>query len=83
MAKRKPKEIHVDKIIIHANEVIIADEGKTKGRWDPWLGRVQQEDDIDVDVEVNTVAGDDATVEVDVDVDSDDDTPPRRPFSWI
>ncbi|MFC4320616.1 hypothetical protein [Litchfieldia salsa] len=81
MAKRKPKEIHVDKIIIHAGEVIIVDDSKKDGRWDPWLGRVQQ-DDVDVDVEVNAVAGDDVEVDVDVDVDSDD-TPPRRPFSWI
>jgi hypothetical protein len=83
MGKRKPKEIHVDKLIINAGEVIIVDEGRKSGQWDPWLGRVQQEqEDVDVDIEVNSVAGDDVNVDIDVDVDTDD-TPPRRPFSWI
>ena len=76
MSKRKPKEIHVDKLIVKANEVIIIDE-KKRGHSEPWLGKTQEE--IKVDVDVDAVAGDD----VEVDVDSDSDDKGRRPFSWI
>ncbi|MCA1031115.1 hypothetical protein LCL95_08780 [Bacillus timonensis] len=80
MSRRKPKVIHVDKLIVKAKEVVILDEGR-KRRFDPWLGR-RIDDDIDVDVDVDVKTdGDDIEVDVDVDIDREDDK--RRPFSWI
>ncbi|WP_275646636.1 hypothetical protein [Cytobacillus sp. S13-E01] len=78
MSKRKQKEIHVDKLIVKTNEVIIID-AKKRGHSEPWLPRTQEE--LKVDVDVDAVAGDD--VGVDVDVDSKSDAKGRRPFSWI
>ncbi|MBD8067497.1 hypothetical protein [Bacillus sp. PS06] len=84
MGKRKPQEIHVDKLIIHANEVQIIDEGRNKGRWDPWLGRVQAQD-MEVETDTNVIMDEYEKVEVDVEAEADVDVEKetRRPFSWF
>jgi hypothetical protein len=82
----KRKEIHVDQLIVKANEVIIIDESR-RHRRNPWweMGRGEQ---INVDDLLNDVDGkDNVKKEVDDEVKSeinDRDNEENRPrFRWF
>ncbi|MFD1735352.1 hypothetical protein ACFSCX_02125 [Bacillus salitolerans] len=79
MSKRK--EIHVDKLIIKADEVIIIDENKRRYHRDPWIGRVR-EVDVDDDkrnMDVESVAEE----KVDVESLSEAGNEERPRFRWF
>jgi hypothetical protein len=72
--KGKEKVIHVNKLIVKANEVIVIDERK---RRDPWFRRPLNESEADVIAEAQEVQMEESTDH------EENEEGQRRPFSWI
>jgi len=70
--KQKPRVIHVDKLIIHADSVEIIQK---RERRDPWLFRINDRQDVDEEAERDTIQNEED--------DGSDNNKERRPFSWI
>jgi hypothetical protein len=72
--KGKEKVIHVNKLIVKADEVIVIDERK---RRDPWFRRPFNESEAEVVTEAQ-----EGQLEESAD-HGDNEEGQRRPFSWI
>ncbi|MBB6285193.1 hypothetical protein [Geobacillus subterraneus] len=72
--RKKAKVIHVDKLIIHADDVVIVPRGRIR---DPWLFPHRVDDEIEAIEEVR----DDEEGRGERGHDRDEGE--RRPFSWI
>jgi len=71
--RKKAKVIHVDKLIIHADDVVIAPRGRIR---DPWLFPHRMDDEVEA---VEDVRDEEEHHEGGHDRDEGE----RRPFSWI
>ncbi|AMX83267.1 hypothetical protein GS3922_05990 [Geobacillus subterraneus] len=71
--RKKAKVIHVDKLIIHADDVVIVPRGRIR---DPWLFPHRADAEIEAIEDVRDGAGRDEG-------GHDRDEGERRPFSWI
>jgi hypothetical protein len=69
--RKKSRVIHVDKLIIHADDVIIVPKGRIR---DPWL--FPHREDVEAIEDVHEESPHD-------DHKNDDHEEERRPFSWI
>jgi hypothetical protein len=72
MSNKKHRIIHVDKLIVHADDVIIIPKRRP---FDPWLGRRQDIEDVE---NVENIY-DEATATEEQERDEQE----RPPFSWI
>ena len=68
--KSKPRVIHVDKLVIHADEVVIVPK---RQRHDPWLFRIGNFRELDEEEVKDTENRS----------DNDNNDHERRPFSWV
>ncbi|AGT31177.1 hypothetical protein M493_04360 [Geobacillus genomosp. 3] len=71
--RKKAKVIHVDKLIIHADDVVIVPRRRIR---DPWLFPYRADAEIEAIEDVRDEEGRDEG-------DHDRDEGERRPFSWI
>jgi len=71
--RKKAKEIHVDKLIIHADDVVIVPSRRIR---DPWLFPHRIDHEIEAIEDVRDDEGRDQG-------GHDRDEGERRPFSWI
>ncbi|NNU84740.1 hypothetical protein ETC05_13175 [Geobacillus sp. BMUD] len=71
--RKKAKVIHVDKLIIHADDIVIMPRGRIR---DPWLFPHRIDDEVKAAEEVQHQDGHDEG-------EHDRDEGERRPFSWI
>jgi hypothetical protein len=69
--RKKSRVIHVDKLIIHADDVVIVPKGRIR---DPWL--FPHRADVEAIEDVHEKSSHD-------DHKNDDHEEERRPFSWI
>ncbi|MDX8362523.1 MULTISPECIES: hypothetical protein [Bacillaceae] len=91
--KRKPKEIHVENLIIKANEVIIQDEGSKSQQpqeerrpfRDPWGFRPRRQQEVATEEADETATDTEEVNEDDQSTEEENVEQPqqRRPFSWF
>jgi hypothetical protein len=79
--RKKSRVIHVDKLIIHADDVIVTPKGRIR---DPWLfprrSDVEAIEDVHKELSHDDHEHDDHKHD---DHERDDREEGRRPFSWI